>query len=61
MGACAADLWGIVHCEELRVWFSINNRCGGKQGAVVNRGRIQLPTGTAGDNSRRLRCQVNGT
>lgn len=57
---CSADLWDVV-LKELRVWFSINNGRGGEQGAVVNRGRTQLPTGTARDDACRLSCQVNGT
>lgn len=35
MSVCAAHLRDIV-LEELSVWFSINNGCGGEQGAVVN-------------------------
>lgn len=60
MCVCAADLWDIV-LEELRVWFSINNGCGCKQGPVVNRGSIHLPTGTARDDTCRFSCLVNGT
>jgi len=57
---CAADLWDIV-LEELSVWFRINNGRGVQQGAVINSGRVQLPAGTARDDTCRLSSQVNGT
>lgn len=57
---CAADLWDVV-LEELRVWFSIIDGRGGEQGVVIDSGRIQLPTGTARDDTCSLSCQVNGT
>ena len=55
-----ADLWDIL-LEELRVRFRLGDRCGFEQSAVVDSGRIQIPTGAAGDDACRLGCQVNGT
>lgn len=60
MQVCAADLWDAV-LEELGVGFSINNGRGVEQGAGISSGRVQLPAGTARDDSCRLSSQVNGT